>query len=98
MILLTDGLSNFPEPDPEGFALRAAQAAKTDNIELFTIGLGAAVNDSFLGSVASNPDNYFKAAGTAELASIYERIATTLCEKEPYLVDIIPLVPHAQVQ
>lgn len=69
IVLLTDGFSAVPP------ALRAADLAKIDGARVFTIGVGAGVNDLLLSSIASTPSDYYVAPQPADLDRIYQTIA-----------------------
>ena len=85
-ILLTDGLTNQPNPppppdqalSPKAYAEKKAQAAKDAGIMLFTIGLGSAVDDAFLADIATHIDGqplYYPAPDATQLEGIYQQIA-----------------------
>ena len=59
MIVLTDGLAN---PEPASTAVRRAQAAKDDDITIFTIGLGEddQLNVIELAQMASRPEYFYR--------------------------------------
>ena len=76
LVLLTDGRSN-PRPIEE--AVVAAAAAKAHGVLIFTIGLGADVDQAALQTMASQPSFYSFAPTGAELAAIYRSV-----------VDLIP--------
>ena len=92
LVLFTDGKTNMPDPDPEGYALRAAERAKQSGISIYTIGLGSGVNQSFLGSVASDPSQRYLAADTRSLDQIYRSISTAICEEGPAVIHIVPKI------
>lgn len=90
LVLLTDGLANAPGEEPEAYALRAAESLKETGTEIFTIGLGDSVNESFLRQIASDTEHYFSAATTETLNQIYRTITDTICEEGPAVIDIVP--------
>ncbi len=90
LVLLTDGLANAPEDDPEAYAQRAAELLKGTNTEIFTIGLGDSVNETFLQTIATGDDKYFRAVSIETLEGIYESITAAICEDGPAIIDIIP--------
>jgi Mg-chelatase subunit ChlD len=97
MVLLTDGVATFPqksgEPDyPESSALSLGQLIKDRGIRLFTIGLGKDLNEGFLTSLASSPDDFYLAPTAKELNEIYAQIATKICQKKPAVIEIIPRI------
>ncbi|HEU4677465.1 MAG TPA: vWA domain-containing protein [Candidatus Paceibacterota bacterium] len=87
-ILLTDGLATAPD-DPEVYAIREAEDLKQMDVLLFTIGLGADVNEDFLRAIASNPSMYHKAPSAKDLSSIYAGIKKDICEDGPAVIEII---------
>ena len=89
LILLTDGVNNAGELDPQ----KAIELAVANNLRIYTVGIGAeAISvDSFFGSRMVNPSadldvgmlssmaektggKFFRARDTAELAGIYREI------------------------
>lgn len=90
LILLTDGLTNEPEPNPEAFALAEMNKLKEDGIEVFTIGLGTDVNAAFLTQMASKPENYLSTVSPNQVDQIYRTITAAICEEGAARVDIIP--------
>jgi hypothetical protein len=90
MIILTDGKANAPEnPGGEVFARQQIQQAKEAGIIVYTIGLGAGVNQQFLDNIASESGSYFQAATRDALSGIYDEIHNSLCEQAPYITEII---------
>ena len=100
VVLLTDGLATAPDPEPETYARDAATKLKASGIELFTIGLGADVNDAFLGEIATDRKHYFRAPTTVSLGKIYESITTELCEEGAAVIDIVtkPQATYTKVE
>ncbi len=90
VVLLTDGLATAPDEEPEAFAIDAAAKLRTDEISVFTIGLGASVNMDFLRQVATTPEQAYQAANTGTLASIYSSITAAICEDGAARIDVIP--------
>lgn len=90
LVLLTDGLTNEPEPEPEAYALERAAVLKESGVELFTIGLGADVNEEFLRNMATSPDTYFRTISTSQIDSIYRSITEAICEEGAARVDVLP--------
>lgn len=66
-ILLSDGGS-----DPAA-ALREADLAKREGVEIFTIGIEG--NSALLSAIASGADHFFEAEGARQLFAIFDRIA-----------------------
>jgi len=95
IVLLTDGRANAPQvPGGEEFAQEKAGEAKNNGVILYTIGLGDKVNVDFLKSIASLPDNYYKAVESRDLDSIYRSVSESICERGPAVIDIIPRSPN----
>ena len=93
LVLLTDGKATGPGNEPEVYAERAAQAARSAGITLFIIGLGKEVNDAFLTSVAFDKTRYYTAPNVANLGAIYRSISTALCEEGAAVIDVVPKTP-----
>jgi len=95
IILLTDGEKpNRPEKEgqqdyPVTLAFSKATEIKSDNIEIFTIGLGAQFDGGFLQSISTNPSHYYNAPEASDLENIYKEIATKICKEGPTTIDII---------
>jgi len=75
LVLLTDGQSN---PRPASEAVDAAAAAKAAGVTVFTIGLGAELDEDALRAIASRPEYNYRAPDAADLEAIYRRIAVTI--------------------
>jgi len=100
VVLLTDGIPTMPKDPknkdyPSQYAEAVADEAKKDNITMYTIGLGADVNESLLQHIATSPEYYYKAASGAELSSVYAQISSSICKKGPSVIEIIPRVNSA---
>ncbi len=90
VIILTDGLATAPGDDPSTVATDAAKALKDSGVSLFTIGLGASVDQAFLNSLASSPEQAFIAPSTSTLGNIYQSITGAICEEGAARIDVIP--------
>ncbi len=90
VVLLTDGLANAPDDNPEDYAISAAKSLKSAGAEVFTIGLGNSVNEVFLKEIASDANHYYPAASASIIDSIYQSITTSICEDGPAVIDIVP--------
>ncbi len=102
-ILLTDGqetLANYP------FTSQQIQDAADNNIVIFTIGLGAGVNESLLREIAERTGGrYYYAKNAEALDEIYSRIGvlifdiagrdTNVTDSIPMIRDVVP--PHIHV-
>ena len=90
LVLLTDGLATAPQDDPEGFARSLGELVKQTGVNIFAIGLGDAVNDAFLSSIASQSENYFKAGSVETVDGIYETVRAAICEDGRAVIEVIP--------
>jgi hypothetical protein len=70
---------------PVAEAVAKAGAAKAEGITIFTIGLGDDLETVALQAIASSPSYYFHAPDAADLAGIYERVASSIpCPARAY--------------
>jgi hypothetical protein len=93
----TDPEKSDDKKYPENYAIEKSTLAKQAGIQIFTIGLGNNINANFLKLLASAPENYFSAPTTADLQSIYSKIANAICKKSPKIIEIITrVVPSVQ--
>ncbi|WP_336000349.1 vWA domain-containing protein [Halorientalis halophila] len=83
MIVLGDGT-----PDSESATAAAATAAKDDGIRVFTIALGSNVNQTFMESIASSPDDAYVAPSASDLQSIYADIAQVVTSGEQVILGV----------
>lgn len=82
MVVLSDGRAN---PEPASLAVSRAGEAKTDGVEIFTIGTGDEQDGEALVRIASRPSTYYRTADAEKLRQIYERIAAAIpCPPEDY--------------
>jgi Mg-chelatase subunit ChlD len=91
-VLLTDGLATAPKGDPDAYAIEQANALKETGVQLFTVGIGASLNESFLRDLASSPTHYYKAPSIGEVDRIYSLITDAICEDGPTVIEVIPKV------
>jgi Mg-chelatase subunit ChlD len=91
VVILTDGL-----PTGRGNAEEIIATAKVtadtlaaDDISIYAIGLGKGVDLEFIKELASDPINAFYAPNTSDLAGIYQKITTSLCESGTTRIDVI---------
>lgn len=94
IVLLTDGDPTDPKivgqsNYPTLFAEQSVAEAKAQGISVFTIGLGTLVNADLLSRLASSPNQYFSAPTSADLASIYKKISSSICTIRPNIIEII---------
>jgi Mg-chelatase subunit ChlD len=91
VVILTDGL-----PTGRGDAEEIIAETKTtadilaaDDISVYAIGLGKGVDLAFVNEIASDPVNAFYAPTTNDLAGIYQKITSSLCESGTARIDVI---------
>lgn len=103
IVALTDGVSNRPldptnpknESYAEEYAVRQADAARAQGVELYAIGLGKDINEIFLRDrIATNPAHYFNAPTAESLKNIYKNISETVCKPENFITEIV-ITPRA---
>jgi Mg-chelatase subunit ChlD len=92
VVLLTDGLATAPEKEPEEYAKTQANIVKSDDIAVYTIGLGKSVNMDFLRTLASGSNLAYAAPTTNTLGTIYKNITDSICEDGAARIDVIPKV------
>ena len=66
------------QPQPVSDAVERAAKAKGSGIRIYTIGLGADLDEAALMEMASGPDTYIHAPSAEELAAIYRQIAVDI--------------------
>ena len=78
LIVLTDGQSRIP-----GDTLSQAQLAKSEGIEIFSVGIGSGVNINELNGIASDPDSTHVLTvsdfSAASFASIIQQLNQGIC-------------------
>jgi uncharacterized protein YegL len=78
-VLLTDGQHNWPSMLSDSAFLDLANQAKSEDIIIYTVGLGADVNGERLRLIAETTGGaYYFAATSSELRAIYENIGSKL--------------------
>jgi len=99
IVLLTDGIATRPLP-PDGEnndasdkyaqkqALKIADKARADGMEVFVIGLGDSVDKEFLKQLAGDDLHFSFSPTTDDLGEIYEDVATFICRKDPNVTRI----------
>lgn len=93
IIVLTDGLPTAPDDDPNPLTSSINQASllRSAGVKLFTIGLGDRVDTGFLRQLSGGDDGaIFQTSNASELSVIYSQIATAVCEREPYKIEVFP--------
>lgn len=90
LVLLTDGLPTAKgDEDVITPAKETAALLKEDGIEIYAIGLGQNVDQSFINSIATDLDNAYFAPTGNDLSKIYTEITSSLCESGPAKIDVI---------
>ncbi len=74
IILLTDGIHNS-SPNGDADVRDRAAELKARGALIYTIGLGATIQESLLREVASTPEGYFASPSSEDLAAIYAQIS-----------------------
>ncbi len=98
IILLTDGVPTDPADLAKGtnfptiYAENIADGIRKKGIDIYTIGLGQAVNGDILSNIAGSADRFFSAPDTNTLSSIYAKIANSICQRKPNVIEIVSLV------
>ncbi len=100
IVLLTDGIPNRPsDPSKKGdeiyagnLAQQIAKEAKDKNVSVYTIGLGSDLNAELLRNIATTPEQYYEAVSGAELGTVYQKIASAICKRNPSVIEIIPRI------
>lgn len=103
VVALTDGVANRPL-DPvkqsntkyaEEYAVSQANALRTAGAEVYTIGLGKGINETFLRDrVATDPAHYFNAPTAGDLQGVYKKISESVCKEENFITEIV-ITPRA---
>jgi|GEM_PF-5958745 len=84
MVLLSDGYPTYPGDGRTYSVVGAdgaraqAQIARSNNVTIFTIGLGVEIDPGLLTDIAGDPANYYYAPTSADLQGIYKEIAKRL--------------------
>lgn len=94
IILLTDGIPTEPTATgspkyPVSSAQDVASGIKAKGIDLYTIGLGKEVDETFLKSISTDDGHYFFAPSKEILSSVYGKISSNLCPKKPNVINVI---------
>jgi Mg-chelatase subunit ChlD len=89
-VLLTDGLPTAAgDIDAVAEAQSAAAALAASGADVYIVGLGQQVDQTFIRSIASDPDNAYLAPSRSDLAAIYDQITASLCEVGPTKIEVI---------
>lgn len=75
IVLITDGSPNQPSTNPQGSAIRSANAAKAAGTMIISIGLGSGADEDLLKRIASDPSSYYYSPQGSDLDAIYDSVA-----------------------
>lgn len=104
VVALTDGDANRPldEANPKNtayageYAASQAAALRTAGIEVYAIGLGKGISETFLRDrIATNPEQYFNAPTASALQEVYKKISESVCKEENFITEIV-VTPRAE--
>lgn len=84
VIVATDGVQTLPTSATSVHSLQTViDNAKSKNVPIFTIGIGASINASVLNRMAADTGGrYYQANTSQNLATIYQQLATLLFERQ----------------
>jgi ABC-type uncharacterized transport system substrate-binding protein len=88
--MLTDGLPTASDNDD--FVMQTeimARQIKNNGVEIYAIGLGQNVDQTFIESIASGRQNAYLTPTGADLNLIYNEITSSLCEAGPTKIDVV---------
>lgn len=89
-VLLTDGLPTAPGTQDIVSKTKAAAAQLIESgADVYVIGLGEQVDQSFVRSIASGPSKAYLAPTRADLDEIYAAITASLCEVGPTKIEVV---------
>jgi Mg-chelatase subunit ChlD len=90
LVILTDGLpTGSGDEDVISKAESIATRLNDDNIEIYAIGLGQGVDQSFVRNIASSESSAYFAPTGSDLEKIYSEITSSLCETGPTKIDVV---------
>ncbi|MCA9357591.1 VWA domain-containing protein, partial [Candidatus Kaiserbacteria bacterium] len=90
LVILTDGLpTESGDEDAVAKAITVATELNENGIEVYAIGLGKNVDQTFIKAIASDESNAYFAPTGNDLEAIYKEITTSLCEVGPTKIDVI---------
>jgi Mg-chelatase subunit ChlD len=90
LVMLTDGLPTASDNDD--FVMQTeimARQIKNNGVEIYAIGLGQNVDQTFIESIASGRQNAYLTPTGADLNLIYNEITSSLCEAGPTKIDVV---------
>lgn len=92
LVVLTDGEPTSPDDfvDPKQQALLASGNLKSAGVDLYAIGLGSAVDQRFLQQLTGDDSKTFVTLSSGQVETIYQQIATAICERAPYGIEVLP--------
>ena len=77
LVLLSDGVPH--DFDTPSNALYNAQQAKNAGTRVFTVGLSTGVDQVLMSEMASSPGDFYYTTNSAQLAALFDAIATIIC-------------------
>lgn len=89
LVMLTDGLSTVPQPDPVAAADSAAEAVRNDGTIIYCIGLGADVNETNLIKWAGSAARVIMAPDASDLQTAFEALAANLINPAPENITVV---------
>lgn len=92
IVLLTDGEPTDPDNDanPKLLAQLSASELIDNGIDLYAIGLGDNIDRGFLNSLTGDDGKTFTTLNADQVQTIYQQIATAICERRPYQIQVLP--------
>jgi hypothetical protein len=93
-VLLTDGLPTAGGKEQAAADTKAAAKALIDSgADVYVIGLGKNVDESFVRSIAGSPNQAYLAPSRSDLSTIYASITKSLCEVGPTKIEVMAKPP-----
>ncbi len=94
IVLLTDGIPTDPQNQgfvnyPTLYAEDIGSKARSQNITIYTIGLGKDINADILTNISGDSSRFFSAPDTNMLTTIYSKIESSICQRKPNVIEII---------
>ena len=81
VIMITDGVPRVPTDVNEArrLTLQEANLARSQGINIFTIGIGPELTTEFLAQIADQPSNVFQVNQVRELENILNQVSSAAC-------------------
>lgn len=89
LILITDGLSTVPLPDPVAQATEQAKLTRDAGIIIYAIGLGRDANEENLLTWTNDPARVLMTPSTAELQKAFEALAENIINPAPENIRVV---------